>query len=300
MRIMKINAQQLAAIWMAVLLLLLMMVTGCQGNEVKPQATATPADPAAISEGGDHSEPSTSASDVEDASVAPSPSERTQQISDVEQSTNPEQAIQSEQSTEQVQSTDSNETSSREKSSDPDEPTNPQLPTTPEQPEINESDESAKRDDQQSPEQPSGPPAPSASAEQPANPTEFEPESEPEPDLPQEQPPSVIVSIRGHEEMGEILASTSVALESGDTVLDVLKRVTREKKIQMEFRGMGMLAYVEGINNLYELDHGPESGWVYHLNGEESEKGAGLYKPQSGDRIEWLYTMDLGEDVEAE
>ncbi len=108
---------------------------------------------------------------------------------------------------------------------------------------------------------------------------------------------SVYISISGDEEHGVILPSTALAIEEGDTVLDVLKRVTKEHKIQMEYKGKGATGYVEGIDNLYEFDHGPKSGWLYRVNGEFPEKSAGSYKLNNGDRIEWLYTLNLGKDV---
>ncbi len=67
----------------------------------------------------------------------------------------------------------------------------------------------------------------------------------------------------------------------------------------MESRGAGGAAYVEGISNLYEFDKGPKSGWVFAVNGVYSGTGAGSYSVESGDAIEWVYTLDLGKDVQA-
>ncbi|WP_248928591.1 DUF4430 domain-containing protein [Paenibacillus hamazuiensis] len=107
------------------------------------------------------------------------------------------------------------------------------------------------------------------------------------------------ISITGDKERGVILKETSVPFKDGMTVLDVLKQVTKDNKIQMEYTGKGAFAYVQGIDNLYEFDGGPKSGWIYKVNGRALGEGAGSYKLKSGDKIEWLYTLDLGADVGA-
>lgn len=109
----------------------------------------------------------------------------------------------------------------------------------------------------------------------------------------------VTISIDKGKKDGIVLKPTEVHLQSNDTVLDVLKRVTRSNKIQMEYRGTGSGAYVEGIDNLYEFDEGAKSGWMYRVNGDFPNKGAGSYTLKAGDRIEWVYTKDLGKDVGA-
>lgn len=109
------------------------------------------------------------------------------------------------------------------------------------------------------------------------------------------EPNSVLLSIVGDADKGVILAPVSIELREGDTVIDVLKRAGKANSIPLEARGSGMFAYVEGIANLYEFDNGPESGWLFRVNGELSGKGAGVVKVSEGDVIEWLYTTDLGQ-----
>lgn len=106
------------------------------------------------------------------------------------------------------------------------------------------------------------------------------------------------ISITG-DRGARILPATRVEIQQGDTVYDVLLRVTRQHGIQMESRGSGKTLYVEGINNLYEFDGGPESGWMYRVNGVFPNYSAGVCDVRSGDRIEWLYTRDLGRDIGA-
>lgn len=95
------------------------------------------------------------------------------------------------------------------------------------------------------------------------------------------------------------MSATSVKVEEGDSVMDLLKRITRANKMQMEFSGAKGFSYIEGIDNLYEFDHGAESGWMYRVNGEFPSKSAGAYTVKPGDVIDWLYTLDMGKDIGA-
>ncbi len=98
---------------------------------------------------------------------------------------------------------------------------------------------------------------------------------------------------------GWILQPTRVEIKEGDTVFDVLKRVTRDEGIQMEFNMTPAYgsAYIEGIANLYEFDCGALSGWMYSVNGEFPGYGCSEYELSSGDIAEFKYTCDLGKDV---
>ncbi len=127
------------------------------------------------------------------------------------------------------------------------------------------------------------------------------PAPKPEKEEKQAATSTVTYSIVADSQMGTVLPPTSVEIEDGDTVLDVLIEVTKSQGIPMSFRGgTGANAYVEGINNLFEFDRGPGSGWMYRVNGIFPNRGAGVIPLQDGDRIEWLYTIDLGKDLGAE
>lgn len=98
---------------------------------------------------------------------------------------------------------------------------------------------------------------------------------------------------------GVILSPTKVEIKDKENVFDVLKRVTRSKGIQMEFRNDPLYsgAYVEGINNLYEFDGGDLSGWMYKVNGWFPNYGCSRYYVKENDYISWNYTCNLGKDV---
>jgi hypothetical protein len=130
-----------------------------------------------------------------------------------------------------------------------------------------------------------------------------QPAASPKPEKVEEETPvsTATYSIVADSQMGTVLRPVTVEIEDGDTVLDVLISVTRDQGIPMSFRGgTGANAYVEGINNLFEFDRGPGSGWMYRVNGIFPNRGAGVIPLYDGDRIEWLYTVDLGEDIGAE
>jgi hypothetical protein len=100
---------------------------------------------------------------------------------------------------------------------------------------------------------------------------------------------------------GVILPPTAFDFESGETVFDILTEAAQTYGIQVENRGSagsshGMV-YIAGINYIYEYDFGDLSGWVYHVNGITPSRGCGEYELSDGDKIEWLYTCEVGHDL---
>lgn len=98
---------------------------------------------------------------------------------------------------------------------------------------------------------------------------------------------------------GIIFKTQTVKFYEGESVYDVLLRVCRENNIHMEASWTPMYnsAYIEGIGNLYELDCGSGSGWMYRVNGWYPNYGCSRYQLRDGDTVEWRYTCDLGGDI---
>lgn len=97
---------------------------------------------------------------------------------------------------------------------------------------------------------------------------------------------------------GVILEHTIIPFRAEDTVFDVLTSAARTFRIHMEHSGgEGGMAYVTGINYLYEYTHGDLSGWIYSVNGETHSIGCGSFAVKDGDEIIWQYTTELGEDL---
>lgn len=98
---------------------------------------------------------------------------------------------------------------------------------------------------------------------------------------------------------GVIFTERSVTFYEGESVFNVLLREMKKNKIHMEYSNTPIYnsAYIEGINNLYEFDCGELSGWMYKVNGWFPNYGCSRYQLKQGDKIEWVYTCDLGVDV---
>lgn len=98
---------------------------------------------------------------------------------------------------------------------------------------------------------------------------------------------------------GVILKTVTVTFRDGDSVFDVLKAVTRDKGIHMDFNESPAYggAYVKGIANLYEKDCGDLSGWEYNVNGWYPNYACSNYIVSNGDVIQWRYTCNVGKDL---
>ncbi len=98
---------------------------------------------------------------------------------------------------------------------------------------------------------------------------------------------------------GIIFNEQKVVFYEGESVFNVLKREMRSNKIHMEFENAPIYgsAYIEAIGNLYEFDCGELSGWMYRVNGVYPNYGCSKYVLHDGDRVEWIYTCDLGRDI---
>lgn len=98
---------------------------------------------------------------------------------------------------------------------------------------------------------------------------------------------------------GVIFAEKAVTFYEGESVFNLLVREMKRNKIHLEFENTPIYnsAYIEGIHNLYEFDCGELSGWMYKVNDWFPNYGCSRYQLKAGDRVEWLYTCDLGVDV---
>lgn len=96
---------------------------------------------------------------------------------------------------------------------------------------------------------------------------------------------------------GVLLPSSTMTVEEGDTVFDVLTKAAKKDKLLIDSSGAGESVYIKGIGQIYEFDFGDLSGWMYFVNGQAPSVGCGEYRPADGDVIEWRYTCDLGHDL---
>lgn len=100
-------------------------------------------------------------------------------------------------------------------------------------------------------------------------------------------------------ENGVLLENETVNFEDGATVFDILTVACKKNKITVNTKtnpGTDTV-YIEGINNLIYGDCGELSGWMFFVNGEAAEEAADTLAVKDGDKIELLYTCDMGSDL---
>lgn len=98
---------------------------------------------------------------------------------------------------------------------------------------------------------------------------------------------------------GMILEEVTLKLEEGMSAYDALDIAAKAYNIQLESTRSPLYNsyYVQGIQYLYEKSAGPDSGWIFEVNGKTASTGASGYRVKDGDRIAWRYTLDGGSDV---
>jgi len=94
-------------------------------------------------------------------------------------------------------------------------------------------------------------------------------------------------------EDGIIYESAEVEFTDDETVFDVLKKVLKDENIPFEYSNTPPYntAYIEGINNIYVLDCGERSGWLYSVNDEEPMVACSDYVLKNGDKITFSYRI---------
>ena len=98
---------------------------------------------------------------------------------------------------------------------------------------------------------------------------------------------------------GSIYSGSNIEFKAGESVFEVVQRVTTNEKIPLDYIKSTTFhtVYIKGIGNLYEKDCGTMSGWIYKVNGVSPSKGCSDYKLAAGDVISFVYTCDGGKDV---
>lgn len=212
-----------------------------------------------------------------------------------------------------------------------DQPGDPTQPTATEpaatQPAAAESVPDTKPQDEQSDpeaEPPEQPEQSGGSAQQPTQPPATQPPvtqppatQPPQTEPPQTQPPLMCsISIRcdtildnmdqldpskvGYVPSDGWILYADVEFTQGETVFDVLQRACDDYGIPMEYSYSPSYGgnYIEGINNIYEFDCGPQSGWMYQVDGWFPNYGSSGYTLSGGESITFCYTcVGLGADV---
>lgn len=87
--------------------------------------------------------------------------------------------------------------------------------------------------------------------------------------------------------------SLSINYEEGMTAMDATENALRSAGISYSVISSGASAYMEGINNVYEFDHGPTSGFQVEVNGSHSSNSADVQPVYPDSHVYWYYTTDF-------
>jgi hypothetical protein len=91
------------------------------------------------------------------------------------------------------------------------------------------------------------------------------------------------------------LTGSEVPLKEGDTALSILQRGASEKGLSVGLNGTGFTAYVSSVGSLKEFDKGPESGWLFKVNGKIPSEGCATAKVKDHDMVAWFYIKSYAE-----
>lgn len=89
-------------------------------------------------------------------------------------------------------------------------------------------------------------------------------------------------------------SNTKMEAETSETVWDVLSRLAASSGVTIgaSYSAKYNSYYIESVNGLGEFDNGPNSGWMYTVNGTHPEVGVSARYVKSGDKIVLHYTDD--------
>ena len=90
-------------------------------------------------------------------------------------------------------------------------------------------------------------------------------------------------------------SDSKMEAQTSETVWDVLNRLAESKgiSIRASYSSKYNSYYIEAVNGLGEFDNGPNSGWMYTVNGTHPEVGVSARYVKNGDKIILHYTDDF-------
>ena len=111
------------------------------------------------------------------------------------------------------------------------------------------------------------------------------------------QPARAVISVTDPGASGAqtsvFFAAQSFDLNPNETVYSLLRRTG----LTIVSTGSAGNQYVRSINGWGEFSDGPESGWMFRVNGIFPVQSAGQHVLRDGDRVEWLFSRNLGADL---
>lgn len=89
------------------------------------------------------------------------------------------------------------------------------------------------------------------------------------------------------------ISRKNIKMAKGDTVLDLFKKILDEEKYTYVSHG-GYISSIKSSKGTVwtEKEAGPNSGWMYQVNGVFPNEYASNWSLKNGDEVIWLYTVD--------
>jgi hypothetical protein len=88
-----------------------------------------------------------------------------------------------------------------------------------------------------------------------------------------------------------VLFRSTLTLDRGASAYEALAATG----LPMTVRNTSMGHYIAAISGLQEMDGGPQSGWIYLVNGTMPGVGADGFTLSHGDQMRWRYTIAKGD-----
>ncbi|MEF9958618.1 MAG: DUF4430 domain-containing protein [Niameybacter sp.] len=107
----------------------------------------------------------------------------------------------------------------------------------------------------------------------------------------------ITFSVLGPKGATILLPPTPQDVTRGDSVLQASIEVFTNQHIAYALSGQGHTSLVVSISDLKNTDYGPNSRWLYKVNGTLQSSYPNDYTLKSGDIVEWVYTTNSGEDL---
>lgn len=109
----------------------------------------------------------------------------------------------------------------------------------------------------------------------------------------------VTVEVLGPSGTSVLMPPTTVAIDDDATVLSASIDSFKANQLAFQTGGSGPATYITSISGLAQQSAGPLSGWLYKVNATFPDLGPSVNKINPGDTITWVFTVDLGKDVDA-
>ena len=94
------------------------------------------------------------------------------------------------------------------------------------------------------------------------------------------------------------IEKTTIEVPANSTLKYVTDKMFIENNIKYTMLSNG--SYISSINGLAEFDNGPNSGWMYNVNGKKIDLTYDKYTVQNGDEIKWFYTDDYTKEKQSD